>query len=218
MLLILKGLPMYRKIFLSMLVFLAFSYTTQATEFTQGDYYIEVNDHITKTKEITEFFSFYCPACFKQEPFMNELKLALPSGAVFKKNHVDGMPGRDLNIEQALTKALITADILKVKAKITPAIFKYIHTNKATFSNTNDIKNLFLINGVNADQFDKVFSSFNVNIQSKKMQKKTEALRKKGFSSVPTLIINGKYKPVTDKLKTMDEYKKLIIFLINKPT
>ncbi|WP_057831655.1 thiol:disulfide interchange protein DsbA/DsbL [Colwellia sp. TT2012] len=207
---------MHRKILLSIFIFISFNYTSQAVEFTKGDYYIEIEGSLTEKKEITEFFSFYCPGCFKQESFMNELKLSLPASAEFKKNHVDGMPGRNIKIEQALTKALVTADILKVKEKIIPAIFKYIHISKAKFNNDKDIKNLFLINGVDGDKFDKTFNSFSVNIQSQKMQKKTEALRKQGFSSVPTLIINGKYKPVTDKIKSMDEYKKLITYLLNK--
>lgn len=207
---------MYRNILLSIIVFLSFNDTSQAVEFAKGDYYIEIEGNLTKKKEITEFFSFYCVACFKQESFMNELKSALPANAEFKRNHVAGMPRKDIKIEQALTKALITSDILKVKEKIIPAIFKYIHINKAKFSNNNDIKNLFLINGVEGESFDKVFNSFSVNIQSKKMEKKTKALRKQGFSGVPTLIINGKYKPVTDKIKSMDEYKKLITYLLNK--
>ncbi len=73
-----------------------------------------------------------------------------------------------------------------------------------------------MINGVEGDKFDKAFTSFSVNTQSKKMQNKTKALRQQGFSGVPTLIINGKYKPVTDEIKSMDEYRKLISYLLNK--
>jgi thiol:disulfide interchange protein DsbA len=207
---------MFQKILLSLFIFLSCHYSAQATEFVIGDYYVEVEGELTKKKEITEFFSFYCPACFKQEAFMNELTLSLPADAVFKKNHVDGMPGRDIKIEHALTKALVTADILKVKEKMIPAIFNYIHISKANFNNDADIKNLFLINGIDKNKFDKAFSSFSVSAQSNKMKKKTKALRQQGFTSVPTLIINGKYKPVTDKIKTMDEYKMLILYLLNK--
>ena len=207
---------MYRKFLLSIFIILSFNSTIRAAEFTKGDYYIEIEGSVTKSKEITEFFSFYCPHCFKQEPLMEELIAFLPSDATFKKNHVDNMPGKNIKIEQALTKALITADILNVKEKIVPAIFKHIHTDKAKFDKEKDIRNLFLINGVDGNIFDKTFSSFSVNAQFKKMQKKTNALRQQGIGSVPTLIINGKYKPVTDNIKNMDEYKKLITYLLNK--
>ncbi len=207
---------MYQKFLLSIFIILSFSTVVKASEFTKDDYYIEIEGDITKNKEITEFFSFYCRHCFKQEPLMNELIAFLPADASFKKNHVDNMPGQNIKIEQALTKALITADILKVKNKIVPAIFKYIHTDKAKFDNEKDIKNLFLINGVDSNKFDKTFASFHVKNQFNKMQKKTKVLRQQGIGSVPTLIINGKYKPVTDNIKSMDEYKKLIIYLLNK--
>ncbi|NMP32004.1 thiol:disulfide interchange protein DsbA/DsbL [Thalassotalea sp. M1531] len=206
---------MYKKLFAVIFLLLPL-FPAQAIEFTEGDYYVEIKGNVTAQKEITEFFSFYCPACFKQEPFMNQLKIALPEGATFKKNHVDGMPGRNPEIENLLTKALIAAKHLNVEDKIVPAIFNYIHLNKANFSNEKDIKNLFVINDVDGDKFDKVFSSFSVNMGAKKMQKNTENIRSQGFTSVPTLIINGKYKPVTNKIKTMDEYKNLVLFLLNK--
>ncbi|KGJ88001.1 thiol:disulfide interchange protein DsbA/DsbL [Thalassotalea sp. ND16A] len=208
---------MYRNFLISIFILLSFNSTVHAVEFTEGDYYIEIEGDATKSKEITEFFSFFCPHCFKQEPLMKELIASLPADATFKKNHVDSMPGQNIEIEQALTKALITADILKVKEKIVAAIFQYIHSDKAKFNDEKEIKNLFLINGVDGDQFDKTFASFSVNTQFKKMQKKTKALRQQGIGSVPTLIINGKYKPVTGKIKSMDEYKKLISYLLNKP-
>ena len=48
------------------------------------------------------------------------------------------------------------------------------------------------------------------------MRKNTTKLRKQGFGAVPTLIINGKYKPNTKGLKSMDEYLELVKFLLAK--
>jgi len=189
---------------------------TNNSKFTEGDYYQIIKDDLTEKKEITEFFSFYCPACFRQESMMLEISADLPEGATFKKNHVEGMPGRDLPMEQALTKALITAKALKIYEKMVPAIFNYIHVSKAKFSSVKDIKNLFVLNGIDADKFDSSFNSFSVNMAAKKMQKNTADIRKQGFSAVPTLIINGKYKPLTKKIKDINEYKALIHFLLNK--
>ena len=211
-----EGLKMHRKFLITIFAFLVINGAVKAIEFTEDDYYIEIEGKATKHKEITEYFSFFCPHCFKQEALMDELIASLPAGATFKKNHVDSMPGQNIKIEQALTKALVTAEILKVKEKMIPAIFKYIHIDKAKFDNETDIRNLFLINGVDGNKFDKTFASFTVNAQSKKMQKRTKELRLQGITSVPTLIINGKYKPLTDNIRSMDEYKKLILFLLNK--
>ena len=190
--------------------------SAHALEFKKGEHYVEIKGTSTKNKQITEYFSFYCPACFKQEPFMNDLKASMPNGAVFTKNHVDGMPGRNPQIEQLLTKALVTAELLKVEDKIIPAIFNHIHISRANFGSQNEVKSLFTKNGVDGASFDKTFSSFGVNAYAKKMQRNTSNLRQQGFSAVPTLIVNGKYKPLTNKIKSMQEYRELVLFLLNK--
>jgi thiol:disulfide interchange protein DsbA len=95
-------------------------------------------------------------------------------------------------------------------------IFSYIHEGKADFSTAKEVRNLFLLNGVNNVEFDKIFASFKVNMAANTMRIKTSALRKQGIGSVPTLIINGKYKPIHKALKTQREYLELITFLLVK--
>jgi thiol:disulfide interchange protein DsbA len=206
---------MYRKAIIFIYLVLPFC-LTQATEYKQGEDYIELKGSLTAQKEITEYFSFYCPACFGQEPFMNELKASLPIDAIFKKNHVDGMPGKDKEIEYSLTKALITAQHLGIDETIIPAIFNRLHIDHKGFNSDEDIKALFITKGVSEERFDKVFSSFSVNTQAKRMQRNTENIRRQGYSGVPTLVVNGKYKPLTDNVKSTEEYKELIHFLFNK--
>jgi thiol:disulfide interchange protein DsbA len=190
--------------------------TVTAGDFTEGKHYIEIQGKASKQKEVREYFSFYCPACFKQEPFMGELELALPEGVLFTKNHVDGMPGRKVEIEALLSKAIITADLLKIKKEISSSIFNTIHKNKTDFLEVQDIKELFLLNDIDENEFDKVFSSFKVNTELNVMQRNTRNLRQQGIQAVPTLIINGKYKPVTSDIKTLAQYKALVLFLVEK--
>ncbi len=147
---------------------------------------------------------------------MNDLKISLPAGVTFKKNHVDGMPGRDLAIEQLLTKALIAAKYLKIDDKVVPALFNTIHVDKSSFTTIDEIKRVFVSNGIDGKKFDNVFESFGVNAQAKKMQKNTQNIRNQGFTAVPTLVINGKYLPLTKNLTSLDEYKALVLFLLDK--
>lgn len=197
-----------------MVALLVFAPLSMASQFEAGKHYVEINGNQTKKPLVTEYFSFYCPACYRQEPFMNEIRSWLPKPEQFTKNHVDGMPGQTKAIEQMLTKALVTAERLKVKEQITAAIFDYIHVSKAKFTSESDVKKLFTKVGVKEGDFDKTFNSFSVKMALKKMSKNTQNLRNQGISGVPTLIINGKYKPVTSSLKSMDEYKQLIKYLI----
>lgn len=184
--------------------------------FVLGKHYVEIEGKQTSKPEVAEYFSFYCTHCYKAEPFMHNVKKLLPLPSQFVKNHVDGMPGKSIEVEHFLTKALVTARLLDVEDKMVDVIFSYIHQGKADFSTAKQVRNLFLLNDVTGDEFDKAFNSFKVNMAANTMRINTSALRKQGIGSVPTLIINGKYKPIHKALKTQREYLELIIFLLTK--
>lgn len=187
-----------------------------ASNFKQGEHYFALDKEVSKVQQITEYFSFYCPACFRQEPFMNQLKSKLPNKENFKKNHVTAMPGRDVESETMLSKALATARLLKIEEQINGAIFNYIHVNRANFDNVKDVKNLFLLQGIDSATFDKTFASFKVNMEAKRMASNTQKLRDKGYTSVPTIVINNNYIPNIRSIKSMQEYEDLVQYLLNK--
>ncbi|WP_286262854.1 thiol:disulfide interchange protein DsbA/DsbL [Thalassotalea atypica] len=190
--------------------------TVVAANFIEGQHYLTLKSPKSKQPEIREFFSFYCPHCYNQEPFMKELQNKLPSRAKFVKNHVEGMPNRNSEVEKLLTKALIIGDRMRVKDKLVDAIFKKIHVNKGDFKSADDIKQLFMSFGVSEIMYDSTASSFSVDIKYNDMKHKANTLRAQGHSSVPTLIINGKYKPITTQITSMGQYKELIYFLLKK--
>jgi len=187
-----------------------------AEEFVKGKHYIEINGELSKNPQVTEYFSFYCPHCYRQEPFMEEVKSMLPETKSFVKTHVDSMPGRDKQLEHALSRALVTAQLLKVEEKIVADIFSSIHEAGSPINSEDDIKKLFQQRGVDGVTFDKTFNSFRVKTAVKKMQKSTNAMRQQGITSVPTLLINNKFVPQTRQLTSMKEYKALIAFLLTK--
>ena len=188
----------------------------QAINFVEDKHYQIIEGELSKTKLVTEYFSFYCPHCFRQEPLMQTMLAQLPEGTTFVKNHVDSMPGRDREIEHALSKALIVAKILRVEDKMVPIIFNYIHVDKASFNSPNDIRNLFIVNDVDAQSYDKTMNSFSVNMQFNNMQKQTAVLRQQGIGTVPTVIVNGKYRVLTKNLKGQDDFLALVRFLLAK--
>jgi len=209
--------PKFLSTLVSVFAFLVlFIGSSQAAQFEEGKHFIVIKGAAPSAKTITEYFSFYCPHCFRREPVIKELQGTVAKDVRFNKINVDSMPGRKIAMEHALTKALITANILKAKDKMIPAIFNYIHISHADFDTFKDIKNLFMINGVDGDTFDKTFSSFAVKREFNRMQNKTKFIRDQGITTVPTLIINGKFKPLERSIKSMDEYKALVTFLLNK--
>ena len=193
-----------------------FTVSVNAAQFIKGKDYIEIQADVTKEPQIRAFYSYYCPHCFKQEPFILQLKQLLPEGQTVLSNPVDGMPGQNINIEQALIKATIAADILGMAETMNAAFFDYIHVQRAAFTSEKDIKNLFLLHGADEALLDKTLASFALNTRYKQLQHATKQLRKQGINTVPTLIINGKYKPETQHIKSLAHYNELVAYLLTK--
>jgi len=191
-----------------------------AADFVKGTHYNElsmpIHGKLNAAKEVREFFSFYCPGCYRQEPIISALKAKLPDNVPLIKNHIEGMPGRDVAIEEALSKAILTAKFLNIEEEITAAIFKYIHVSRTNFSTKKDIKNIFLLQGIDGQRFDEVFDSFAVQTGVSKMNKETEILRKQGITSVPTVIVNGKYKVEIGAIESKEQYIELVLYLLNR--
>lgn len=180
---------------------LVFSASTFAVELQENVHYqiIDKKSQGTAKPEIKEFFSYYCPHCKTFEPLAKKLKdRADTEGYKFVKSHVDFLRGASTEIQMMLTKALITSEKLNVP-QVNDAIFNYIQTQRAAITGEKDIRNLFLINGVDGKKFDKVFNSFAVVAAAKKMKKEQDNLASKRIlTGVPTFIVNGKYKLINN--------------------
>jgi len=191
---------------------LIFSASSFAIELEEGVHYevIDKKSSGTVKPEIKEFFSYYCPHCMTFEPLAKSLKAnAEKEGYKFVKSHVDFLRAAGPDIQEMLTKALVTADTLKVP-QVNDAIFNYIQKQRAAITGVKDIRNLFVINGVDGEKFDKVFNSFAVTAAAKKMKKEQDTLsRKRVLTGVPTFIVNGKYKILSGGFKKAKSYGEL---------
>jgi len=189
-----------------------------ASDYQEGEQYTQISENISSKSEVREYFSFYCPHCFRFEPFMEQVKKGLPSGTKFERNHVDFLRTASPEIQFMLSKAVVVAQQLKMEKKLVNAIFNYIHVQRAMFSSEKDLRNVFVLNGVDGEKFDKLMKSFSVNSHAKRMKKNQDELTKKrALNSVPTIVVNGKYRINTDKLGKDDfegNYKKLVGYLL----
>lgn len=189
---------------------LTFSSLTQAQDLKEGVHYEVISNQSTTSSkpEIKEFFSFYCPHCFTFEPLADRLKEGQKEGNYkFVKSHVDFLRAAGPDIQFMLTKAQAMADMLQVPA-VSKAIFNLIHNKRGVFTKEQDIKALFVANGVDGEKFDKTFNSFPVVAAANKMKQDQEKYSKmRALTGVPTFIVNGKYKliPSGFKVKTYDE-------------
>jgi len=197
---------------------LAFSITACAEKYTEGKQYTKVNETISTKTEVREYFSFYCPHCLRFEPFMEKVKKDLPEGVKFERNHVDFLRAASPKIQAMLTKSVVVAEQLGMDDKLVGAVFNYIQIQRAVITSEKDIRNIFVLNGADGEKFDKLMKSFSVNSKAKSMKKHQDTMSKKGaLKSVPTIIVNGKYRinqQELDKNNFEQDYQNLITYLL----
>lgn len=202
----------------SLLIMLVLPFMASSAKYVEGTHYTKITEQASKTPEVREFFSFYCPHCFKFEPFMAGVKKQLPDGVKFEMNHVDFLRAASPKVQEILTKSLIVAGQLGMESKLVGAVFNYIHVQKAIFTSEKDVRNVFVLNGADGEQFDKLMKSFGVNSKAKQMKKKQEFYSKIGaLKSVPTVIVNGQYRIEAKGLDSKNfeqEYNNLVKYLL----
>ena len=199
---------------LSLALFLPLQACAQE-KWSEGTHYKIIADKATEKKEVLEFFSFWCPHCFQFEPIVKNIKTKLASNVEFKKVHVNFMGFASKQVQDDATQAMMVARALKKSDVLNQAIFKYIHVTRASVTGLKDLKNIFIVNGVEPEDFDKMVSSFGVNNMLKMNNKAIQQYREH-VRSVPSFIVNGKYQATFTREMNQDEMVDLIVFLSNK--
>ena len=168
-----------------------------AAQYEEGKHYETIDARASKKPEVKEFFSFYCPHCNNFEPVVKELKTLLKDGVKFKKSHVDFSGPRDPEIQTILSQGYATDNVLPQKDALVAAVFNHIHGKRARINELADMKDIFVSQGVSAEDFDKYYNSFSVRTMASKMKRDQEYYQQKGaLKGVPTFIVNGKYRVI----------------------
>ncbi len=192
-----------------------------AGPYEEGKHYEVVAEQGTSKPEVKEYFSFYCPHCFAFDPYVKSLEKSLPEGTVFKKYHVDFMGQASKEIQANLTQAMILAKAKGKGDEVSKAIFEHIHVKHEPFASPADIRAVVVGAGIDGAVYDKEINNFVVQSQTKLMQKsQADAAKSKVLDSVPTFIVNGRYKiknQALDRTNTEQDFKALVQFLLSKP-
>ena len=95
-------------------LFIAMVFSTMASaiplRFEEGKHYEVVGKIASATPNVTEYFSFYCPHCYKFEGIVRSLEESLPKGVKFKKSHVDFMRSASPETQRALSRAMVVGE------------------------------------------------------------------------------------------------------------
>lgn len=200
------------------LLSLLFSLNAHAVlRFVEGEHYVKVAQTASSKPQVTEFFSFYCPHCYRFERTLEMIEQDLPAGVSVVKNHVDGTPLAPLDIQKSLTLGLSLANKMKMAKPISAAIFAENHVKKNKILKVEQLKSLFADNGIDDKKFDRAIKSPVIKGAAKRMRNQWNALptdiRRIG---VPALVINQKYWINLSSLNTRDDYKDLIAYLLTQ--
>ncbi|WP_448565071.1 thiol:disulfide interchange protein DsbA/DsbL [Thalassotalea ganghwensis] len=188
-----------------------------AKDYQEGTHYVVVEGKSAVKNEVREYFSFYCPHCYRFEGFVQAIEPKLPEGITLVQNHVDFLRGASPKMQQLLTRTLIVAEKLDAKEKVKEAIFNYIHISRATITSVKDVRNIVVLAGVDGDKFDALIDSEDVVAQANQMKDFQDTLSKTGgITGVPAVVVNGKYRIVNsglDKENFMQDYINLVEYL-----
>jgi protein dithiol oxidoreductase (disulfide-forming) len=179
-----------------------------APEFKEGVEYKVVNETASSKPEVTEFFSYVCSHCYSFEPLMEKLQERVPE-VQLKKVPVSFL-GRELG--PVLQRAYGAAVLLKVEDKLTPVIFDRIHRQKKMPNGLDDIKTLFVANGVEAKAFDGVINSFTLNGMVAQYDKSTERFNVRG---TPTIVVRDKYELNMSEIGSEERFYRVVEYLLS---
>lgn len=159
---------------------------------------------------VTEYISVFCSHCNSFQPISKMLKEQLPEGIPFNTKHVSFM-GRDMGIE--MNKAHATMIKLGVKQRVLPALFAAIHKQNKAPQNVDQIREIFINNGVSGSDFDRTFNSQAILQVANSYDSDFYA---NGLTGTPSVVINNKYLANAGGVTSFEEYLELVNYLIKK--
>ena len=202
-----------KKMYAALGLFLLFSLQACAQElWKEGEHYVVVSDDASAKPQITEFFSFWCPHCFKFEPLVAQIKEKIDNDVTFTKVHVNFMGFTSSDVQDSATRAMLVARAMGREEELNTAVFKHIHVQRGVVAGQDDLEKIFLAYDVTPEELNKKATSFSINSQLKKNNNTISEYRRH-LSGVPNFIINGKYQAKFTKDMTGDDFVDLVVWL-----
>ena len=157
---------------------------------------------------IYEFFWYGCPHCFNLEPTMNQIEADLGKDTILIK-----VPVSLRDTWQNHAKAYFTLKQMNLDDDLHDKLFEEIQINSQRLDTKDSLSQFISNNGYNAKKFEELFDSFGTEIR---MNKASRLAREYQISSVPTLVINGKYMTSGSYVSSYDELVDVVNLLIEK--
>lgn len=188
------------------------SFSTAWAGFDEGIEYQRLKNPVSTSDpakiEVVELFWYGCPHCFHFEPDLKSWLEKKSDNVVFVR-----VPAVFNKRWAFHAKVYYTAEVLGVLDKMHPIIFEDIHVKHKKLASVNEVRALFVANGVSEQDFNNAFNSFAVDA---KLRRATDLSKRYGISGVPALVINGKYVTDGPMANGRQGMLKITDYLINK--
>lgn len=135
--------------------------------------------------EVRELFWYGCPHCYHMEPDIDAWRETKPDDVVFVR-----MPAVLGPTWELLARAYYTMELLDVEDQVHMPLFEHIHKQRKRIRTVDDVRAVFVEQGVSAQDFDRTFQSFAVITKTNRAR---QARAMYGITGVPVLVVNGKY-------------------------
>ena len=173
--------------------------------------YIQIsNQKQTESDKIIiyEFFWYGCPHCYNIEPTIDQIEADLKKDTILIK-----VPVALRNTWEIHAKAYYTLQQMKLDDDLHEKIFSEIHVNANRLDTEEKLINFLNDEGHDAEKFSKILNSFGTEIRVKKASRLANQYQ---ITSVPTLIINGKYRTSGSYVSSYEELYDVVQLLVDK--
>lgn len=175
--------------------------------------------------EVTEVFSYGCPACFQFHGIVDQMVRDLPRGTVMTYTPASFRPDENWPL---LQRAYLTAQAFGVDKQSHDAMFDAVfksgelgimdqQTNKpkaqSAWPTIDDVAKFYAKYGVKPEEFVATANSFTINT---KMKRADELIRAYEVDSTPTIVVNGKYRFTAATAGGYPQSIELVQWLISK--
>jgi len=137
--------------------------------------------------EVVEIFWYGCPHCFELDPAVEAWRSKGKPGYV----EFVRVPAMWNDTARLHARVFYTAELLGKLEELHTPIFRELNINSNPFNSVEKIGKFFQAHGVGTDEFQKAWSSFAVE---NKLQKADFLNRRYRVESVPSIVVNGKFK------------------------
>jgi protein dithiol oxidoreductase (disulfide-forming) len=218
---------MRRQLLLGLLLLATACPGFSATDWVQGSNYFRIQPALPGSAapgkvEVSEVFSYACPACNRIYPVVDRLRAALPANAEVDFVAAAFRPDEDWPM---FRRAYYTAQVLEIDKRTHDAMFDAVWKTgelavfdprsqkiKLPAPGIEDAARFYArVAGVKAETFIATASSFGVDV---KIRQAEQFIRAAQVDETPTIIVNGKYRITTRSAGGDDQLIELVKWLV----